>query len=107
MAKKVAEVKLVSEIIDAVPGVKRAFHVFTPALQYRLENKGSALPVMALRSSNHKYGKMKLYARIETLGPASLDPLFDAPLPGTGVAWQSCSPNSPCGYGIPKARSPR
>lgn len=84
MAKKQAEVKLVSEVIDAIPGVKRAFHVFTPALQYRLENKGSALPVMALRSSNHKYGKMKLYARIETLGPASLDPLFDEPLPGTG-----------------------
>jgi hypothetical protein len=79
------EVKLVSEIIDALPGVKRAFHVFTPALQYRLENKGvSALPVMALRSSNHGYTKMRLYHRIEALGPSSLDPLFDAPLPGTG-----------------------
>jgi hypothetical protein len=85
MAKKKTEVKLVSEIIDAAPGVKRAFHVFTPALQYRLENKGnSALPVMALRSSNHGFTKMKLYTRIECLGPSDLAPLFDAPLPGTG-----------------------
>lgn len=78
------EVKLVSEIIEAVPGVKRAFHVFTPALQHRLENNASTLPVMALRSSVHNYGKMKLYARIECLGPSSLDPLFGNPLPGTG-----------------------
>lgn len=78
------EVKLVSEIIDAIPGVKRAFHVFTPALQYRLENSQSQLPVMALRSSLHDYSKMKLYVRIECLGPSSLDPLFGNPLPGTG-----------------------
>lgn len=78
------EIKLVSEIIDAVPGVRRAFHVFTPALQYRLENNTSGLPVMALRSSLHGFNKMKLYTRIETLGPASLDPLFDKPLSGTG-----------------------
>jgi len=78
------EVKLVSEIIEAVPGVKRAFHVFTPALQYRLENSQSKLPVMALRSSLHEYSKMKLYVRIECLGPSSLDPLFGNPLPGTG-----------------------
>ena len=85
MAKeKKKAVKLVSEIIDAAPGVKRAFHVFTPALQYRLENSQSNLPVMALRSSRHNYGKMMLYHRIECLGPSSLDPLFDAPLPGTG-----------------------
>lgn len=83
-ATKTVEVKLVSEIIEAVPGVKRAFHVFTPALQYRLENNASGLPVMALRSSIHNYGKMKLYTRIECLGPSSLDPLFDSPLPGTG-----------------------
>lgn len=81
---KATEVKLESEIIEAVPGVKRAFHVFTPALQYRLENTASTIPVMALRSSIHDYGKMKLYTRIECLGPSSLDPLFDSPLPGTG-----------------------
>jgi len=78
------EIKLVSEIIDAQPGVTRALHVFTPALQYRLENNASTLPVMALRSSIHNYGKMKLFARIECLGPSSIDPLFDKPLPGTG-----------------------
>jgi len=83
MAKQ-PEVKLVSEVIDAIPGVKRAFHVFTPALQYRLENSGSKLPVMALRSSLHNYEKMKLYVRIEALGPSSLEPLFGNPLPGTG-----------------------
>jgi hypothetical protein len=49
-AQKSVEVKLVSEIIEAHPGVKRAFHVFTPALQYRLENNASGLPVMALDS---------------------------------------------------------
>ena len=77
-------INLVSEIIDAKPGVKRAFHVFTPALQYRLSNSDSQLPVMALRSSIHNYGLMKLYHRIEALGPSSLEPLFDNPLPGTG-----------------------
>lgn len=77
-------VNLVSEIIDAVPGVKRAIHVLTPALQYRLENNASELPVMALRSSIHNYSKLKLYTRIECLGPSSMDPLFDKPLPGTG-----------------------
>lgn len=76
--------KLVSEIIDAVPGVRRAIHVLTPALQYRLENSGTELPVMALRSSIHNYQKVRLYTRIECLGPSSMDPLFDTPLPGTG-----------------------
>lgn len=78
------ERKLVSEIIEAAPGVRRAVHVFTPALMHRLANKGSTLPVMALRSSRHDFGKMKLYQRIEMMGPSSLDPLFDKPLPGTG-----------------------
>lgn len=78
-------VNLVSEIIDAVPGVKRAIHVLTPALQYRLDNKGTSdLPVMALRSSIHNYSKVKLYTKIECLGPSSMNPLFDEPLPGTG-----------------------
>lgn len=81
---KTNAIKLVSEIIDAKPGVKRAFHVFTPALQHRLSNSESQLPVMALRSSIHNYGLMKLYHRIEALGPSSLEPLFDSPLPGTG-----------------------
>jgi hypothetical protein len=39
---------------------------------------------MALRSSLHGFTKMKLYQRIEALGPSSLDPLFENPLPGTG-----------------------
>lgn len=75
---------LVSEVIDAVPGVRRAIHVFTPALQWRLENSNTDLPVMALRSSIHNYEMIRLYSRIEMLGPSSLDPLFDKPLPGTG-----------------------
>jgi len=78
------ELKLVSEIITATPGVRRAFHVFTPALQHRLTHKGSNLPVMALRSSLHGFTKMKLYHRIQALGPSDLEPLFDNPLPGTG-----------------------
>ena len=79
-----ATTNIVSEVIDAVPGVRRAIHVFTPALQYRLQKNDSALPVMALRSSLHGYTKMMLFHRIECLGPSSLDPLFDTPLPGTG-----------------------
>jgi hypothetical protein len=84
MTTSSTSVKLVSEVIDAVPGVKRAIHVLTPALQHRLENNTSELPVMALRSSIHNYGRFKLYHRIECLGPSSMDPLFDSPLPGTG-----------------------
>lgn len=85
MATVKNDIKLVSEIIDATPGVRRAYHVFTPALQFRLENKTtSQLPVMALRSSLHNFSKMKLFVRIEALGPSSMDPLFDSPLPGTG-----------------------
>jgi hypothetical protein len=76
--------KLVSTIIDATPGVVRAVHVFTPALQHRLATAGSELPVMALRSSLHEYNLFKLYQRIELLGPSSMDPLFDKPLSGTG-----------------------
>lgn len=64
-------------------GVLRAVHVFTPALQYRLEH-GGHLPVMAVRSSLYGYRKMKLYHRVQILGPSTMDPLFDAPLPGTG-----------------------
>lgn len=84
MLKFDEKIKLVSEVIEARPFVTRAFHVFTPALQYRLENKDSLLPVMALRSSNHNFTKMKLYHRIEALGPSSLESMFDGPLPGTG-----------------------
>jgi hypothetical protein len=82
-----AEIKLVSEIIDAVPGVRRAIHVFTPGLLFRLENKNAVsaqLPVQVLRSSTHNYSKMRLYHKIEMLGPSSMDELFDNPLPGTG-----------------------
>lgn len=72
------------EIIDAVPGIKRAFHVFTPALMHRTENPNSVIPCMALRSSAHEYKKMRLYNRIECMGPSALEPLFGNPLPGTG-----------------------
>lgn len=44
---------------------------------------------MALRSSSHNFQKIKMFQRIEFLGPSSLDPIFDKPLPGTngrGVA---------------------
>lgn len=77
-------VKLVAEIIEASPGVRRAYHVFTPALQHRLANNASDVPVMALRSSVSGYEKMKLYHKIEALGPSVMEQLFDNPLPGTG-----------------------
>lgn len=87
-AKK-KERKLVSQIIEAVPGVRRAVHVMTPVLLERIKDKKNNRPAMALRSSLHNYSKVKLYERIEFMGPSSLDPLFDNPLPGTdgrGVA---------------------
>lgn len=75
---------LVSEVIKAVPGRKLALHVFAPALAHRKANPGNTLPVMALRSSLHNYGKMRLYHRIDMLGPASFEEIFDNPLPGSG-----------------------
>lgn len=67
-----------------------AFHVFTPALIYRLDKSNPIeMPVMALRMQSDNYEKMMLFDRIECLGKSSLDPLFDQPLPGTngrGVA---------------------
>jgi hypothetical protein len=67
-----------------------AFHVFTPALMYRLDkNNPIEMPVMALRLSTDNYEQMMLFDKIECLGQSSLDPLFENPLPGTngrGVA---------------------
>ena len=67
-----------------------AFHVFTPALMYRLDrNNPIEMPVMALRLQSDNYEQMMLFDQIECLGRSSLDPLFDNPLPGTngrGVA---------------------
>lgn len=86
---KKKERKLVSKIIEAVPGVRRAVHVMTPVLLDRIKDKKNNRPAMALRSSLHNYSKVKLYERIEFMGPSTLEPLFDKPLPGTdgrGVA---------------------
>lgn len=69
-------------------GVKRAIHVFTPSLQDRLKNGGDQ-PVMAVRSGLHNYEKMRLYRKVDILGPSEMVELFDNPLPGTngrGVA---------------------
>ena len=63
------------------------FHVFTPALMYRLSpNPEIDLPLMALRFK--PYTEMYLFDEIDCLGPSKLD-LIDPPLPGTdgrGVA---------------------
>jgi len=69
-------------------GTRRAIHVFTPALQHRLTTKNCLLPVMAVREAP-LYNMLRLFQRVEILGPSSLDPLFHDPLPGTngrGVA---------------------
>lgn len=75
---------LISRILKANPGTIRAFHVFTPALQHRLEHKESRIPVMAIRSSRHNYQKMRLYSKIVCLGQSEMREMFDKPLPGTG-----------------------
>lgn len=72
-------------------GVKRAIHVFVPALQSRQEEGWKAhtgSPVMAVRSSLYNYEKMRLYRKVEILGPSELIEM-EKPLPGTkgrGVA---------------------
>lgn len=99
--------KLVSEIIEAKPGVRRAFHVFTPALQLRLQDETKPLPVMALRSSKNNFEIMYLYERIECMGPASMDPLFDNPLPGTGGRGVAiCFTEFPLRVWYPEGRKP-
>jgi len=83
-----SKLTLRSKILIPKTGEQFAFHVFTPALVYRLENPCD-LPVMALRSSLDNYQSMVLFHKIDVLGPSSLEPLFDEPLPGTngrGVA---------------------
>lgn len=100
--------ELTSEIIIPKAGERFAFHVFTPALQYRIKNPECNMPVMALRSSRADYAEMRLYHKIEVLGPSSLEPMFDDPLPGTagrGVAIMFTE--SPMRVWFPKKQSPR
>lgn len=81
--------RLAHHIISAVPGIRFAIHALPLALQHRLTNPTCQLPVMALRSSDSNYTKIRLFYRIELLGPSCLEPLFKDPLPGTagrGVA---------------------
>ena len=70
-----------SELLPA--GILRAVHVLTPALQERLKDKTSTLPVIAVRSSNKDYSRMRLYRWVEILGPSFIGEIFDQPLPGT------------------------
>jgi hypothetical protein len=79
-----SNIELVSKIVKPKAGENFAFHVFTPALQYRASNPKCNMPVMALRSSLTNFEEMVLYHQIDVLGPSSLKPLFDQPLPGTG-----------------------
>lgn len=103
-----SNLELVSKIIKPKQGESFAFHVFTPALMYRANNPDCNMPVMALRSSETNFEEMVLYHQIDVLGPSSLKPLFDRPLPGTGgrgVAIMFTS--SPMEVWYPKKHSPR
>jgi hypothetical protein len=63
---------------------KIAFHVFTPALVYRMNPANNLdLPVSALRLERDNYEKMYLFDEIECTGKSKLTSLFDNPLPGT------------------------
>lgn len=89
-----AKPNLRSLLIEPAPGTEWAYHVFTPALVYRLANPDSRVPVMALRSPESGYRLMRLFHQIDCLGPSQLRPLFENPLPGTagrGVAIQFTS----------------
>lgn len=100
--------QLVSRIIKPKTGERFAFHVFTPALQYRLENSSCNLPVMALRSSLTGFQSMLLFHKIEVLGPSSLEPLFEEPLPGTGGRGVAIMfTQSPMEVWYPKGQSPK
>ncbi len=64
-------------------GMRRAVHVFTPSLMHRIKHK-EPVPVMAIRCASENYTEMRLYERVTILGPSSVEPIFDTPLPGTG-----------------------
>lgn len=71
-------------------GTRRAIHVYVPALMKRQEKwkAGVGDPVMAVRSSLYDYEMMRLYRKVEILGPSELVEM-KYPLPGTkgrGVA---------------------
>lgn len=70
-------------IIPAVAGVKRVMHVFVPAMKHRLATPGSVLPSVCVRSSLTGFMGMKVYEKVEVLGPSSLE-MVDKPLHGTG-----------------------
>lgn len=70
-------------IIPAIKGVKRVMHVFVPAMRHRQQTEGSLLPSVCLRSSATGFMGMKVYEKIEVLGPSSLE-MVDQPLHGTG-----------------------
>lgn len=66
-------------------GVKRAIHVFTPALMERLDKtKRSRKPIIAIRSALHNYEMMILCRGVKIHGPSEMFEDFDNPLPGTG-----------------------
>ncbi len=83
-------------------GERIAFHVFTPALLYRLDKtKPIELPVMALRLERDNYEMMYLFDQIDCINGSSLEPLFDKPLPGTngrGVAIMFTNGEVKCFY---------
>jgi len=70
-------------IIPAIKGVKRVMHVFVPAMRHRQATEGSLLPSVCLRSSATGFMGMKVYEKVEVLGPSSLE-MVDQPLHGTG-----------------------
>jgi hypothetical protein len=72
-------------------GTRRAVHVYVPTLTERQAKgwkAGEGKCVMAVRSALYDYRKMRLYRKVEILGPSELVEM-ETPLPGTkgrGVA---------------------
>lgn len=75
-------------LIETLPGgIERCVHVFTPAviLSNKQGYQNQRIPLMAVRSSRHRYAVMRLYQNIEILGPSELRQIKNNPLrTGTG-----------------------
>ena len=73
---------LKESIITPEQGTKLAMHVFAPGMKYRILHPEIFLPNVCLRWSTVGFQGMKLYEKVELLGPSTLE-MLNAPLSGT------------------------
>ena len=88
MSRQPQSSRLTNDTLSAVAGVSYVFHVYSGSLAHRLKTNTN-IPVIAVRCSSDDFKTMRLYRRVECLGPSEVVEMFDRPLPGTnnrGVA---------------------